>query len=103
MIETIWTYRVKADRRGEFEQRYASGGDWAKLFARAEGYRGTELMRDVREVGRYATIDRWDSVTAMDRFKQQFASEYEELDRLCGELTEGEEHVGVFEDSEAET
>lgn len=52
MVETIWTYRVKRERRGEFERRYRSDGDWAKLFARAKGYGGTTLLRDAKEEGR---------------------------------------------------
>ena len=97
VIETIWTYRVKVERREEFERRYRSDGDWAKLFARAKGYRGTTLLRDVNENGRYATIDRWESGEDLASFKQQFGKEYQELDAVCEELTESEEHVGVFE------
>jgi len=97
MIETIWTYRVKRERREEFEKRYASDGDWAKLFAKASGYRGTTLLRDVKEDGRFATVDRWESEEDLASFKEQFAAEYGELDRICEELTESEEHVGVFE------
>lgn len=96
MVETIWTYRVKRERRGEFERRYRSDGDWAKLFARAKGYGGTTLLRDAKEEGRYATLDRWESEADFVRFKEQFGKEYRELDAICGELTESEEHVGVF-------
>lgn len=96
MIETIWTYRVKKGRQEEFERRYRADGDWARLFARAKGYGGTTLLRDAKEVGRYATVDRWDSEEDFARFKEQFGKEYHELDAICGELTENEEHVGVF-------
>ena len=99
MIETSWTYRVKAETREEFEKRYAADGDWAQLFAKARGYRGTRLLRDMREPGRYATVDRWESLEALEVFKQQFEREYEELDRKCGQLTVEETHVGVFEES----
>ncbi len=97
MIETIWTYRVKAERREEFERRYRGDGDWAKLFGKASGYRGTTLLSDVKESNRYATVDRWESREAMESFKREFGPEYEALDKICGELTESEEHVGVFE------
>lgn len=99
MIEIIWTYRVKVEKREEFERRYAADGDWAKLFARAPGYQGTRLLREARGTGEYATVDRWESLAAMEAFRQEFAREYEELDRLCGEMTETEEQVGVFETS----
>jgi heme-degrading monooxygenase HmoA len=97
MIETIWTYRVKAEKRTEFETRYAPDGDWARLFSRAAGYRGTELLGDIVDPARYATVDRWDDIASIDNFKQEFAAAYEELDKACEELTESEEHVGVFE------
>ena len=97
MVETIWTYRVKPGRRDEFERRYAASGDWARLFAKANGYQGTRLLRDQREAGRYATVDCWASVEDLDAFKKQFAKAYEELDQVCEELTIEEKHVGVFE------
>jgi heme-degrading monooxygenase HmoA len=97
MIETIWTYRVKPGKREEFERIYAANGDWARLFAKAPGYEGTSLLRDQREVGRYATVDRWESAEALDAFKKQLTREYEDLDQACEELTKSEEHVGVFE------
>lgn len=97
MVATIWTYRVKATKTAEFERAYAADGDWAKLFSRAPGYQGTTFLKDPKQQGRYATVDRWESLAAWDSFKQQFAREYEELDRICGELTDSEEHVGVFE------
>src|SRR5690349_15648023 len=97
MIETIWTYRVKPERRADFERTYAADGDWARLFAKGDGYRGTTLMRDTGDAGRYATVDRWDDEASFQGFKHNFEREYQELDRTCENLTVGEEHVGVFE------
>jgi heme-degrading monooxygenase HmoA len=97
MIETVWTYRVKAKKTVEFERRYAADGDWAQLFRRAAGYQGTTLYKDIQTPGRYSTVDRWEELAALKAFKVQCAGEYESLDRLCSELTESEEHVGIFE------
>ena len=97
MIETIWTYRAKPERRVEFERRYAADGDWAKLCSRARGYRGTRLLRDAQEPDRYATVDRWESNEPMQQFRSEHAREYEELDRMCSELTVDERQVGIFE------
>ena len=97
MISIVWTYRVKPDKAAEFERRYSSDGDWARLFARAAGYGETLLLRDLKQSGRYLTIDRWDSPAAFAEFKRSFAAEYEKLDRICDSLTETEERIGVFE------
>ena len=97
MMETIWTYQIRAEKQREFERAYAADGNWAKLFRKAPGYRGTRLLRDLREPGRYATVDTWESLEALEEFKKRFTKDYEELDRLCGELTLSEEHVGMFE------
>lgn len=96
MIEIIWTYTVKPERRSEFEKRYASNGDWAELFGRAKGYRGTSLLRDVSSENRYATVDRWESVEAFQAFKTNFSQAYDELDREFSGFTNDELHVGTF-------
>ena len=96
MIEIIWTYTVKPERRAEFERRYAVNGDWAQLFARAAGYRGTSLLRDASSETRYATIDRWDSMELFEAFKSEFPQAYAELDQVCSAFTTDEQHVGTF-------
>lgn len=97
MIEIIWTYTIKPARRAEFEQRYASDGSWAQLFGRAAGYRGTTLLKDANSETRYATVDRWESVAALEAFKREFSHPYRELDQECTALTCEEQHVGTFE------
>ena len=96
-MQTIWTYEVKPERCEEFERKYASDGDWVRLFSKAGGYRGTTLLRRVGEGAKYATIDRWESAAALEEFKRNFEREYRELDSVCEEMTIAEEHVGVFE------
>ncbi|MBV9669415.1 MAG: antibiotic biosynthesis monooxygenase [Acidobacteriales bacterium] len=96
MIVIVWRFVAKAERVREFESRYSGEGDWAQLFARAEGYIGTEMWRAVDEANTYLVLDRWDSAEHFSAFKAKFQREYEALDRMCEALTEREEKVGVF-------
>ena len=57
MIALVWRYEVLEEARAAFEATYAPTGAWAQLFARAGGYRGTELFR--AEDGSYLTLDIW--------------------------------------------
>jgi heme-degrading monooxygenase HmoA len=79
-----------------FLSAYAPGGDWDRLFRRAEGFLSTELIQDERDETRFLTIDRWDSREALDRFRLRFREEYEALDRKCEDYTIEETLVGDF-------
>jgi len=94
----LWQFRVAPERRAEFERRYGAGGDWAALFARADGWLGTELLADAAEPGRYMTFDRWESAAAWEAFRARFSEEYEALDRACEGLAEAEEMIGAFDE-----
>ncbi len=95
MIAILWTYRVEQGWAPLFEAIYGPDGDWAQLFRQAEGYCGTELLRQAE--GRYATIDRWESAAHFEDFRQRFAEDYARLDARCEALTEVEDFVGMFE------
>lgn len=97
MYVIIWEFRVEPGREGEFADAYASEGIWFKLFARADGYRGTELLHDASDVCRFVTIDRWTSERAFDAFRTTFAGEYDAVDRECESLTAQERLIGRFE------
>lgn len=97
MIHVLWEFHVKPDRRREFETHYASDGTWVALFRRGEGYRETILLRDPEAPHRYVTVDIWDDSQSYRAFRERHAEEYEEIDRRCGELTECETCLGVFE------
>ncbi len=92
----IWAYRVKPDSLDAFLEHYGPDGRWVELFRRAEGYLGTELLRDRAEANRYVTIDRWSSAEAFAKFRSKFASEFEQLDRYCESFTEQEREIGTF-------
>lgn len=93
---TVWEFVVAPARQAEFEAHYGEDGSWARLFRRAEGYRGTELLRDRGNALRYLTIDRWDSREAWQAFKQEHGAEYERLDREFEGLTTHEAPLGEY-------
>lgn len=97
MIGIVWEFRVRPERGAEFERRYAADGDWAQLFRRAPGFRFTSLARDTATAGRYLTIDGWEDLASFERFQQDFAREYEELDKECEGLTVSETQIGLFD------
>lgn len=97
MIHIVWEFRVRAGMEPEFERRYSSTGDWARLFARGKGYEGTTLVRDSADPRRYLVIDDWKDAAAFAAFKQALGTEYAALDADCERLTEAEIHIGTFE------
>ena len=94
MHVTIWEFRVKKGREAEFERAYGPIGEWARFFERAEGYLGTELLRDAKNRQRYVTIDRWISQATYEAFRSRWADEYEAIDERCEALTEYETPLG---------
>ena len=92
----IWEYRVRLDSLSEFEKAYGPEGSWVGLFRQHPGYVRTELHRDVQSLGRYMTIDYWESKDACDAFRQRFAAEFEALDEQCERLTDDEIYLGAF-------
>jgi heme-degrading monooxygenase HmoA len=95
MIAIMWRYEVKKRHRPAFEAAYGPAGEWAQLFARGDGYRGTELLR--AEDGSYCTIDAWRSREDFDSFLANFRSEYDALDGRTEPWTKSEERVGQYE------
>jgi len=89
----IWTYDVAPEHEAAFRAAYAPDGAWAKLFARAPGFLGTELLGDG---ARYATIDRWESAAAFDAFQSAHGADYAALDAKLAHLTLAQQRVGAF-------
>ena len=98
MYIIVRQFRAAPGREQEFERAYGHDGAWAALFRRADGYRGTELLRDAEGQGRYMTVDRWYSAAGWRAFRERWASEYESLDRACEELVAAEQRVGAYHD-----
>jgi len=97
LIQFVWEFVARKERIREFEHHYSSTGDWAKLFHKSPGYRGTVLLRDAEQPNRYVTIDTWDGPELYQRMRSDFADEFERLDRACEAFTEAERRLGAFE------
>ena len=93
----VWEYVVPARNQRRFEQLYGASGDWVRLFQRAPGYIRTELHRDRAEPRRFMTFDYWESRTAWEAFRSEFAQEYEVIDAKGAQLATHEREVGRFE------
>jgi len=74
MIALVFSYEVRDT--AQFESVYGPEGDWARFFANAHGYIGTELLRDVESPGRYLVVDRWESAEAYNAFADEHREEY---------------------------
>jgi heme-degrading monooxygenase HmoA len=97
MYVIVWEYQVKAGREADFEDIYSANGLWTKLFRKAKGYLGTELLRDPNDSHRYITIDRWTSSQDHESFLSQWRTEYAALDAQSEGLTENESLLGEWE------
>lgn len=97
MVEIIWEFVVKEDASGHFELAYGPGGAWSKLCAGAGGFRGTTLLRDAENPGRYLRVEVWDSVTQRDRAWAEQSGEVADLEAAMADWTESAHEVGVFQ------
>jgi heme-degrading monooxygenase HmoA len=95
MIALIWRYEVLEEARAAFEATYGPTGAWAQLFARSEGYRGTELLK--AEDGSYLTLDVWRSNADFDAFLAAHRAEYDALDRSTESWSASEHRLGQYE------
>lgn len=95
MVATIWRFRVQPAMTDAFEHAYGPRGEWARLFARAEGYAGTELLKLHGEPATWLTIDRWQSEGDYARAKTSLADDYAALDRRCEAYTCDETWLGL--------
>ena len=99
MYLILWEFLVISGKEKVFEQEYGPEGCWVRFFGQGEGYRGTELVRDVANPRRYVTLDLWESRAAYDLFREERREEYLALDKSCEVLTEKEALLGNFEAS----
>jgi heme-degrading monooxygenase HmoA len=81
LIALVFLYEARDPE--EFETAYGPAGEWARFFAGARGYIGTELLRDLEVPTRYAVIDRWETA---DTYNEFLASHQAEYLRLSDEL-----------------
>jgi heme-degrading monooxygenase HmoA len=92
----VWQFTVEQRNVNAFVAAYGPAGDWARLFGRAQGFRGTTLLRDAADPLRFVTLDRWDSFEDFERFREEFGSAYVEMDARFQRLTLSEQLIGKF-------
>ena len=95
MIAIIWRFEVREEHRAQFESAYGPKGEWARLFARSGGFRGTELMR--ADDGTYLTLDVWRAKADFDAFIADHRADYDALDRRTEPWTRAEHRLGEFQ------
>jgi heme-degrading monooxygenase HmoA len=93
MYLIVWKYEVLADHEEHFREAYGPDGDWARLFARHDGFLGTELIV-VDEPRHYMTIDRWESEQSFNAYMELDREEYRRLDERFEAFTVSEDLVG---------
>lgn len=92
----VWQYTIRADQLSEFLAAYRPDGEWTRLFSQDPNYIKTELLRDSDRSDRYLTIDYWTSRAARDAFRENYSTEFSQLDRKCEQYTLNELFVGDF-------
>lgn len=97
-FSVVWEFIVPEGNREAFERVYSASGPWVDLFAEAEGFLGTWLLRDKEHRGKYLSHDRWTSREAYQEFKRRFAERYEELDEEHGGLATRETYIGSYDE-----
>lgn len=93
----MWEYLVYKHHLEEFKKTYGPGGEWVRLFRKADGYVTTHLHQDRSKPERFITVDFWKSKSDFDNFKKQFSREFEEIDRRCEQFTIEETLLGYFD------
>ena len=98
MYVILWEFIVRPEKTGAFVAAYKSDGAWAELFARADGYIGTELLRaaDSNQGATFVTVDRWKTAEDFARFQERFGAEYQRLDAELEGFTVSERKLGTF-------
>jgi heme-degrading monooxygenase HmoA len=96
MFIIVWQFEIAEEKIAAFEAAYGPDGPWAQLFRKSPDYKGTELLRNTYEAGKYLTIDRWASEDAFRIFRKQHDAEYEALDRSSDVLVTRETRIGTY-------
>jgi heme-degrading monooxygenase HmoA len=94
---TIWEYKVKPEKKEEFEKLYGQDGDWVRLFHKFPDYIKTEFIKDLNNNDLYLTLDYWKSKEAYNRFKETAKEKFSEIDKKGEKLTLEEKHIGEFQ------
>jgi hypothetical protein len=96
MVEIVWEIIVRDQARGQFELAFGPGGAWSKLFAKSPGFRGTTLMRDLRNSRRYLVVELWNDEAGRDKSISEQQTEYTDLEAVFDEWAESKIELGIF-------
>ena len=91
----LWRFVVPAGNEERFIAAYGPEGDWARLFAEAQGFGRVELWRS--EHGSFMTADHWASRADFDRFQANLGGRYHALDAELDGLAADEIFIGAFD------
>ena len=94
-LAVVFEYEADPAEAAAFEAVYGGDGEWARYFAGAEGYLGTEMLRGAD--GRYLVIDRWRSASDYDAFLTANAGDYGARNQAASRLWLRERALGRFE------
>jgi len=96
VIESVWEYIVKKEARGQFELAYGPGGAWSRLFAGRPGFCGTTVLRDTRDMGRYLTIDLWETEEQREQALAACEKEYAAMADSMASWIESKTELGIY-------
>ena len=91
----LWRFVVPRQNEARFVAAYGQDGDWARLFAEAQGFDRVELWRG--EDGSFLTADHWASSADFDRFQANLSERYHALDAELEGLASDEIFIGAFD------
>jgi len=94
--EIVSSFTVVPSQIETFESTYGPEGPWARLFRHVPSYKGTKLIADVMQVGRYMAIDEWSSYEAYLEFRTEHPQALAALDEACAPLIVSVEFFGAF-------
>ena len=97
MIEIVWEFTAQEGKAGQFELLFGPGGAWGRLFAQADGFRGTTLMRDTLNENRFLVIEVWDTQNLRDTAIEANPDAFTALQAQFKALSETQTELGTFE------
>lgn len=96
MYVRLWRFRPKPGSETAFLEAYGPQGSWARLFATAPGFLGTELLLAEGSQPFYLTCDRWVNQASWRAFLETSRAAYDQLDRDTEGLVVEETEIGAF-------
>ncbi|GAB4470936.1 MAG: hypothetical protein Kow00124_07560 [Anaerolineae bacterium] len=96
MIEIVREFIVRQEARGQFELAFGPGGLWSRVFSACEGFRGTTVLRSIKDTRRYLVIEVWDTEAHRQQALADHPAEHADLQAAFSEWVETEGEVGTF-------